>query len=175
MELIKNIFFNTDRIVKGETVKISYVGYLFQKGSEKVYLHYGFGENWDYVNDVEMEKTELGFQCEIKIVGNGTLNLCYKNENDEWDNNFGQNFIFTIETQEEGADDKDDEKIDSVDETNPENTALVVTSENKMQMHKGLRKSYIWGKKIKLAIYKIIKYVPKIVSGNYKRKINDEN
>ena len=42
-----------------------------------------------------------------------------------------------------------------------------------MQVHKGLRKSYIWSKKIKLAVYKIIKYIPKIISGNYKRKVND--
>ena len=37
-----------------------------------------------------------------------------------------------------------------------------------------LRKSYIWSKKIKLAIYKIITYLPKLISGNYKRKIDIE-
>ena len=40
-------------------------------------------------------------------------------------------------------------------------------------MHKGLRKSYIWSKKVKLAVYKLIKYVPKIISGNFKRKVNE--
>jgi hypothetical protein len=34
-----------------------------------------------------------------------------------------------------------------------------------------LRKSYLWSKKIRLAVYKIITYVPKIISGNYKKKI----
>ena len=51
--------------------------------------------------------------------------------------------------------------------------SLVTTPENGMSLHKGLRKSYIWSKKIKLAIYKILHYVPKIISGNYKRKINE--
>ena len=54
-----------------------------------------------------------------------------------------------------------------------EETALVVAGENQMEMHKGLRKTYIWSKKVKLAVYKLIKYFPKIISGNYKRKVTD--
>ena len=157
MELVKNIFFNTDKIIEGSKVKISYVGYLFQNGSEDVYLHYGFGINWDHVSEVKMEKTELGFQCEIDILDAESLNLCFRNRNDEWDNNFGQNFSFDIEKQE----------------IEPEETALVLTEETGMAMHKGLRKTYIWSKKVKLAIYKLIKFVPKIISGNYKRKVNE--
>ncbi len=163
MELVKNIFFNTDKIIEGTTVKISYVGYLFQSGSKEIYLHYGFGANWDNVGEVKMEKTELGFQAEIDIInGYDSLNLCYKNENGEWDNNLGQNFIFPIEKKES--------EENTVTETE---TSLVLTEENGMQVHKGLRKTYIWSKKIKLAVYKIIKFVPKIISGNYKRKISE--
>ena len=69
MELTKNIFFNTDKLVKDSTIKISYTGDLFQNDSENVIIHYGFGENWDEVNDIEMNKTELGFQAEIDLVG----------------------------------------------------------------------------------------------------------
>lgn len=160
MELVKNIFFNTDKIIEGAKVKISYVGYLFQNGSEEVYLHYGFGMNWDNVSEIQMEKTELGFQCEIDILDADSLNLCFRNGNNEWDNNFGQNFSFSIEKQE-------------VEEIKEEETALVVTPETGMEMHKSLRRTYIWSKKVKLAIYKIIKYVPKIISGNYKRKVSE--
>jgi len=157
MELVKNIFFNTDRIIEGATVKISYVGYLFQNGSEEVFLHYGFGINWDNVSEIKMEKTELGFQCEIEILNADSLNLCFKNANGEWDNNFGQNFSFPIEEQE-------------IEE---QETALTIVKETGMEVRKGLRKTYIWSKKVKLAIYKIIKYVPKIISGNYKRKVSE--
>lgn len=159
MELVKNIFFNTDKIVEGSKLKISYVGYLFQNGSEEVYLHYGFGLNWDYLSDVKMEKTELGFQCEIDILEGETLNLCFRNNANVWDNNFGQNFVFPIDKKQE----QQEEEI-----------SLVLVGENEMEIHKGLRKSYIWSKKIKLAVYKIIKYFPKIISGNYKRKINEQ-
>lgn len=156
MELVKNIFFNTDKIIEGAKVKISYVGHLFQNGSKEVYLHYGFGVNWDNVSEIKMEKTELGFQCEIDIMQADSLNICFKNENNEWDNNFGQNFTFPIEKQE----------IE-------EETALILTKETGMEIRKGLRKSYLWSKKVKLAIYKIIKYVPRIISGNYKRRVNE--
>lgn len=41
MELVKNVFFNTDKLVQNSTVKISYTGELFQDNSEDVYIHYG--------------------------------------------------------------------------------------------------------------------------------------
>ena len=160
MELIKNIFFNTDKIVENTKLKISYMGSLYQNGSEEVYLHYGFGLNWDNVSEVKMEKTELGFQCEIDVLESETLNLCYRNEKNEWDNNNGENYIFDIE------------KAPEPEQT--EENSLVLIGENEMQVHKGLRKTYIWSKKIRLAVYKIIKYFPKIVSGNYKRKVTEE-
>ena len=37
-----------------------------------------------------------------------------------------------------------------------------------------LRKSYIWSKKIRLAVYKIITYLPKLISGNYRKKASTE-
>lgn len=157
MELVKNIFFNTDKIVENSKLKISYVGSLYQNGSNDVFLHYGFGLQWDNTSDIKMEKTELGFQCEIDILESESLNLCFRNSNNEWDNNNTENYIFPIE------------KI----EKEEENLSLVVTEEFGMQVHKGLRKSYLWSKKARIAIYKIIRFLPKIISGNYKRKISE--
>lgn len=154
MELIKNVFFNTDKLVENAKVKISYVGKLFQENSSEVFLHYGFGSNWDNVNEIKMEKTELGFQAEIELLSSETLNLCFRNSNNEWDNNENANYIFPIEKVE---------------------LALVVQeqSDNEIIEHRRLRKSYILSKKIKLAIYKVITYLPKLISGNYKRKIEE--
>ncbi|MCI8362127.1 MAG: hypothetical protein HFJ41_03170 [Clostridia bacterium] len=157
MELVKNIFFNTDKIVENSKLKISYVGNLYQNGSEEVFLHYGFGLQWDELADIKMEKTELGFQCEIDIKQYESLNLCFRNSNNEWDNNNGENYIFDIE------------KVSKEDE----NLGLIVAEDNEMQIHKGLRKSYIWSKKVRIAVYKIIKFFPKIISGNYKRRVSE--
>ena len=56
MELVKNIFFNTDKLVENTSVKISYTGKLFQDNCEEVYIHYGFGLNWDNLNEIKMVK-----------------------------------------------------------------------------------------------------------------------
>ncbi len=154
MELTKNIFFNTDKLTANTLVKISYTGKFFQDDSEKVYIHYGYGLNWDEVNEVEMKKSDLGFQAEIELIDSDTFNFCFKNNKEEWDNNDGNNYIFPIEKVE---------------------TALVVQEENKLVGARKLRKTYLWSKKIKLALYKIIVSVPKLISGNYKRKITNED
>ena len=156
MELTKNIFFNTDKLIENSKVKISYTGELFQNGSEKVSLHYGFGPNWDGVNDVEMEKTDLGFQAEIDLNGVETFNLCFNNGDNEWDNNNGENYIFPIE--------KAQTELVALEDT--ENVSLAPARK--------LRRSYLWSKKVRLAVYKIITYLPKLISGNYKRKIKPE-
>ena len=155
MELVKNIFFNTDKLIENSKVKISYTGKFFQENSEKVFIHYGFGKNWDNINEVEMVKTELGFQTEIDLLGVETFNLCSKNEKNEWDNNEGQNYIFNLE------------KV---------STELIVLEDEPVSIGsaKKLRRSYLWSKKIKVAVYKIITYLPKIISGNYKKKASQE-
>ena len=156
MELTKNIFFNTDKLIEGSTVKISYIGKLFQEASNEVYIHYGFGPNWDNINDILMEKTDLGFQAEIKLSGTDTFNFCFKNGNDEWDNNEGQNYVFNLEKLPTDLLVLDDEPVS-------------IGSARK------LRRAYLWSKKIRLAVYKLITYLPKIISGNYKKKsVNNE-
>lgn len=151
MELTKNIFFNTDKLTQNSTVKISYTGKFFQDNSEEVYLHYGFGLLWENLGEVKMEKTELGFQTEINLIEADSFNFCLKNGNNEWDNNDGQNYTFNLEKVE---------------------TNLVVQNDSvELVDSRKLRKSYLWSKKIRITIYKIITYIPKIISGNYKRKI----
>ncbi len=153
MELVKNIFFNTDKLLKNSTVKISYTGTFFENNSEEVYIHYGFGTYWDNLSEIKMEKTELGFQAEIALIDSDSFNFCFRNENNEWDNNNFENYVFPLESQ---------------------NTDLIVSEINSsLDRPNKLRKSYLWSKKIRLAIYKIITYVPKIISGNYKKKITN--
>lgn len=151
MELVKNIFFNTDKLTPHSKIKISYTGKFFQDNSSDVYIHYGFGMNWEELGELKMEKTELGFQTEIELPENDSFCFCFKNGNNEWDNNEGKNYVFPIEHIE---------------------THLVVQEENSFNLAspRRLRKSYIISKKIRLAIYKIITYLPKIVSGNYRKK-----
>ena len=155
MELTKNIFFNTDKLTENSKIKISYTGKFFQDASTEVSIHYGFGPNWDGVSDIKMIKTELGFQTEIDLNLAETLNLCFYNEKGEWDNNSGNNYIFTIEKKPLELIVLDDEPVS-------------------LGSARKLRKSYIWSKKIRLAIYKVITYLPKLMSGNYSKKLTNE-
>lgn len=152
MELTKNIFFNTDKLIENTTVKISYTGDLFQNNAERVFIHYGFGLDWENLNEIEMEKTELGFQAEVELVSFDTFNFCFKDNNNKWDNNNGKNYVFPIE-----------KNIMALVETKKDGLSLLPA--------RRLRRSYIWSKKVRLAVYKIITYLPKIISGNYKRKV----
>lgn len=152
MELSKNIFFNTDKLIQNTKVKISYTGKLFQNQAEEVYLHYGFDNEWKELNEINMEKTDLGFQAEVELPEYESFNFCFRDGNNNWDNNDNQNYIFNIEKNE---------------------TALAIREEISIDTRKHLRKTYLWSKKIRLAIYKLLVYVPKIISGNYKRKITD--
>ena len=156
MELTKNIFFNTDKLVENSKVKISYTGDLFQNASANVSIHYGFGANWDNITDAKMEKTELGFQTEVELISSDTFNFCFYNENNEWDNNSINNYVFQIEKAP---------------------VELIVLEDEPVSLGSArkLRKSYIWNKKIRLAVYKIITYLPKLISGNYSKKVSNEN
>ena len=150
MELVKNIFFNTDRLTANSTVKISYTGKFFQDGSTDVSIRYGFGNSWENQTESEMVKTDLGFQIEINLIDRETFNFCIKNEKDEWDNNNGSNYIFNIERPETG--------LILIDDLKPS---------------KRLRKTYIWSKKLKITIYKLLISIPKLITGNYRKKLED--
>ena len=56
MELVKNLFFNTDRLTAYSTIKISYTGKFFQDNSKNVFIHYGFGNDWTNLVEIEMVK-----------------------------------------------------------------------------------------------------------------------
>lgn len=156
MELSKNIFFNTDKLIENSKVKISYIGKLYQEASEEVFIHYGFGSNWDNINDIQMNKTDLGFQAEIELLEGDSFNFCFKDSNNNWDNNEGENYIFPLE------------KIQ---------TELLVLEDEPVSLGSArkLRRSYLWSKKVRLAVYKLITYLPKLISGNYKRKLSNSN
>lgn len=152
MELVKNVFFNTDKLIENTKIKISYTGKFFEENAETVFLHYGFGATWENVNDIEMSKTELGFQAELDLPESDCLNFCFKDSNNNWDNNNGKDYSFAIEKPQ---------------------VSLIALEPSELDAPRRLRKSYIWSKKIKLAVYKIINYLPKLISGNYKRKVSE--
>ena len=149
MELFKNIFFNTDKLTPYITVKITYAGKFFEDKSKEIFLHYCFNDEWEKATDIKMEKSELGYQAELELDNNKILNLCFFNEDKKWDNNSEINYNFPIEEAE---------------------FALIPLDDNYLLQRK-LSRFYLWKKKARIKIYKIIRFI----AGNYKRKTKEEN
>ncbi len=153
MEVVKNIFFNTDRLMPNTQVKISYIGSLYNPNSEDIYIHYGFDDDWKDSNEQKMTFSELGYQANIDIGNYKKFNFCFKTASGRWDNNGGENYSFSIEEPE---------------------TALTVVDEKLLSI-KHFKRAYIWSKKVRQAVYKLIMFIPNIISGNYKRKASNDS
>ena len=80
----------TKNIVKAAPLKVT-KAHLENGIAQAVIVNSG---NANACNEVEMEKTELGFQTEIELQEADTFNFCLCNEKGEWDNNNGLNYIF---------------------------------------------------------------------------------
>lgn len=86
----------SSNLTENQETTITYSGYLFKKNSSSLKIVYGFGSNWMYTKEQEMEKTENGFVANVKMLNFSDFNFCFKNPNNEWDNNFGKNFSAPI-------------------------------------------------------------------------------
>jgi hypothetical protein len=80
----------------GEKIKISYDGLLPKSGAAHVYAHVGYGGNWDGLCDYQMTKTSTGFETNIPVESSNTLNLCFKDCANNWDNNSGNNYVYNV-------------------------------------------------------------------------------
>ncbi len=88
-------------ITPGQKVKIRYQGLLANSGSEEIYLHMGFGDSnkWQQVQDIEMSKGKDGtWEATIELLEDETptLNMCFRDNAFNWDNNSGANWIYQI-------------------------------------------------------------------------------
>ena len=80
----------------GENLTIMYDGLLSKSGAFHVYAHVGFDSNWNHVYDYPMIKTPMGFEATIPVKEADTLNVCFKDCANNWDNNCGANYSFDI-------------------------------------------------------------------------------
>ena len=161
MELFRNIFFNTDKVVENTDVKVTYAGKLFQNGSEDVIVHYGFGENWEGSGDITMQKSELGFQADIHVQPNTKLNFCFRNSAGEWDNNDGFNYAFKIEK----------EGWDSSEQINNNN---IIQNDQNQECTSLCKTTSTWGELFKKTFNNFINYFSKLFSTN-KQEVSNIN
>ncbi|MBQ9266813.1 MAG: hypothetical protein IJ217_00770 [Clostridia bacterium] len=147
------LFFETDNLIEGKTVKLTYNGTLAQNGANEIYVHFGFGLLWNNLQEIKLDKVDDHFETEITLTSCEDINFCFRDENNNWDNNDTKNYSAPI-TKEE------------VTVVKLENTAIEVPR---------LKKSYLIAKKIKIAFYKTISFLSKAFTGEWKKKKVENN
>lgn len=100
MDFTKNINFNVNNLIKDQGFTLTYNGPLAQN-SKDVYIHFGFDSNWKNAGHMKMEKAENGFAIDIVPQDYNSLNFCFVDSNDNWDNNDGENYSVQIHTEDE--------------------------------------------------------------------------
>jgi len=90
------IFISKQRITEGDEIVIGYKGLLASSGAMQVYMHIGYGENWDDCEDIPMIFSDGMFKVKITAKRQGPLGIVFRDPADNWDNNSGQNYNFTI-------------------------------------------------------------------------------
>lgn len=80
----------------GDQAKITYDGLLSKSGATDILAHIGYGNRWENVFDYRMNRTSTGFEATISVSSADTLNVCFKDCANNWDNNSGRNYTFDV-------------------------------------------------------------------------------
>jgi hypothetical protein len=80
----------------GEEVLLSYTGLLAQSGADQIFVHIGYGENWQEKAFVPMENDNGVFKAAVKAILPGVLNFSFKDSANNWDNNSSNDYSIKV-------------------------------------------------------------------------------
>jgi len=86
-------------ITAGQETTVFYNGLLARSGADQIWLRIGYGspDNWQNVSDWKMSKTGYGWVKTFEApVDQDRINFCFKDSANNWDNNNGLNWTWTI-------------------------------------------------------------------------------
>ncbi len=86
-------------IAEGDRAKVLYKGLLFNSGADSVYMHTGYGDNWENTDFSQMNRINGGFESVLPITEYKKLNIVFKDSASNWDNNHGVNYSFEVEAR----------------------------------------------------------------------------
>lgn len=102
MNFTKDIYINKDKIIENSEIVILYKGFLFSNSLTKdVYLSYGYGNLWDNKKEIKMKPSTFGYLATVNIENGENLQFCFRDNENNWDNNSNYNYILPIEEDEE--------------------------------------------------------------------------
>lgn len=98
-EVADGIFMEPVPITLGDEVKIKYKGLLAEAKAEKVFIHVGYGSEWEKPVDLQMRKGRDGsWSVTININEPSEFNFCFRDNAQNWDNNYGRNWSYQVHT-----------------------------------------------------------------------------
>ena len=82
------------------TKTISDDGILYCSEPLKIYMCYGYGNNWDKKENIQMnlinENSKKYYQCKIKIADENTIYFCFMDNSNNWDLNGTSSYHFDV-------------------------------------------------------------------------------
>ena len=90
------IFLSKQKMSVGDEIVVGYKGLLSTSGAMQVYMHVGYGEDWQECEDIPMMFSDGMFKVKMVLKREGQLGMAFKDPADNWDNNSGQNYNFTV-------------------------------------------------------------------------------
>lgn len=83
-------------IYAGDEITVTYSGMLASNGAVEIYAHVGYGDEWEQKSFIPMANNNGVFSCNLNVLMPGTLNMCFKDNADNWDNNSQNNYSFKV-------------------------------------------------------------------------------
>ena len=173
-----NVFINSADLYQGKTAKIIYNGPLSKANSEEIYIHLGFGLMWDNLTEIKMQKTSEGFIAEVPMAKADTLNFCFRDSKNNWDNNAAQNYSYAVskpkmikatsETIISPVTNKVNAKMTEISKI-IESATPAIPNELSLVPSKNITEAYIQRKKNKLMFYRLFNFIPREVTGSGKK------
>ena len=145
MNITDSIYFDGDMLIAGKPSKIIYRGFLCDNDPEEIYMHCGYGLLWEGLQEIKLLKGPVGYEADINFVNADEIYFCFRCSKGKWDNNNGKNYSITVNKRE---------------------LSLVKTTEHVLPEVPRLKKIYYIKKKIKVAFYRTISLIGKLITGD---------
>ncbi len=97
LNVLDKVHFDGANLFVGQTSKVIYKGPLCDDNPSEIYMHYGYGYNWENLQELKLEKGPTGYEGDISFIKADELNFCFRSQTGKWDNNNKTNFHVQIE------------------------------------------------------------------------------
>ena len=97
LNVLDKVHFDGTNLFVGQTSKIIYKGPLCLDNPDEIYMHYGYGYNWENLQELKLFKGPIGYEADITFIKADELNFCFRSQTGKWDNNNKTNYQVQID------------------------------------------------------------------------------